>query len=188
MTSNPLCHRHHTSCVRYHRWHMYAFICIIHDIIFTLYHNNPYYLWHHMHYILYITCIIYDISPTLYDVIFTMCVISHNDSMTSNTIWLRHIHFIWHHAQCYDNTAIVCLHSLYSWHYTQCIFDITHNVPMLWLEVYVCHHSLYCMTPYALHIISHPLFMTSHHFIYDFISSISNITSTLSDHTYTVYL
>ena len=33
--------RHHTYCVRYHRWHMYAIICVTHDIISTLYDNSP---------------------------------------------------------------------------------------------------------------------------------------------------
>ena len=38
-----------------------------------------------------------------------------------------------------------------------------------------------CMTPYAQHITLHPLFMKSHHFIYDVKSTMSNITSSLSD-------
>ena len=161
MSSHILCQRHHTYCVRHHRWHMYPSICIIHDIISTLYDNNPYYLWHHMHYIHYNTHIIYDISSTLYDVTFTMCGSSHNDSIYDiNPICLWHIHFIWNYTQCYDHTAIVCLHSHYAWHYTQCIFDITHKVPMLWREVYLCHHSLY---------------------IYDTICTAFGITSTLYD-------
>ena len=81
MSSHPLCRRHHTYCVRHHRQHMYAIICVIHDIIPTLYDNNPYYLGHHRHYIHYIACIIYNISSTLYDVTFTMCVTSHNNSI-----------------------------------------------------------------------------------------------------------
>ena len=34
LSSHPLSQRHH--CVRHHRWHMYAIICVIHDIISTL--------------------------------------------------------------------------------------------------------------------------------------------------------
>ena len=41
MSSHPLCRRHPTSCIRHHRWHMYGIICTIHDIISTLYDNNP---------------------------------------------------------------------------------------------------------------------------------------------------
>ena len=158
MSSHPLCRRHQTYWVRRHRWHMYAIICVIHDIISTLYDISPYYLWDQMHYIHYITCTIYDISSTLYDVTFTMCVTSHNDSVTSNPICLWHIHLIWHNRQCYDHTTIVCLHSHYAWDNTQCIFDFTHNVPTLWKEVNICHHSLY---------------------MYDTISTTYDITSTL---------
>ena len=43
-----------------------------------------------------------------------------------------------------------------------------------------------CMTPYTPHMTSHPLFMKSHHFIYDVKFTISNITSSLSDLTSTV--
>ena len=119
MPSHPLSRRHHTYCVRHHRWHMYAIICVIHDIISTLYDKSPYYVWHHMHSMHYITCIIYDISSTLCDVTFTMCVTSHNDywSMASNNRVMTYS-FIWHHTQCYDHTTLVCLHSHYAWHYS----------------------------------------------------------------------
>ena len=133
MSSHPLWRRHNTYCVRHHGWHMYAIICIIHDIISTLYDNSPYYLWHHMHHIHYISHIIYDISSTLYDVTFTMCVTSQNDSIydIKHSMFMTYS-FIWHYAQCYDHTTIVCFHSHYAWHYTHCILDITHNVPILW--------------------------------------------------------
>ena len=142
---------------------MYAIIGIIYDIISTLYDNNPYYLWYHMHYTHYITCIIYDISSTLYNVTFTMCVTSHSDSiydikqymfMTYSFV-MASCTVLWPHSHCvYSQPLCLTLHSMY--------FDIKHIVPMLWKEVYVCHHSLYiCMTPYALHMTSHPLFMIS---------------------------
>ena len=35
-SSHPLCQRHHTNYVRHYRWHMYANMCTIHDIISTL--------------------------------------------------------------------------------------------------------------------------------------------------------
>ena len=78
MSPHPLFWRHHTYSVRYHRWHMYAIIWVIQDIISTLY-DNLYYLWHHMHYIHSITCITCDNSSSLYDVTFTIWVTSHND-------------------------------------------------------------------------------------------------------------
>ena len=84
-----------------------------------------------MHYIHYITRIIYDISFTLYDVTVTLCVTSHNVSVTSNTLFMIYSLYM-ASPQCYDHTTIVCLHSHYAWYYTQYILDITHNVPILW--------------------------------------------------------
>ena len=144
MSSHPLCRRLHTYCVRHHRWHTYTIIGDIHNIISTLYDNSPYYLWHHMHYIHYITCIIYDMSSTLYDVIVTMCVTSNNASIYDIKHYMFMTYsFIWYHIQCYDHTTIVCSHSHYAWHYTQYILDISHKVPILWKVVNVCHHSNY---------------------------------------------
>ena len=143
-----------------------------------------------MHYIHYITHIIYgSSSTTLYDVTFTMCVTSHNDPIYAikHSMFMTYS-FIWHHAQCYDHTTIVCLHSHYSWHYTQCILDITHNVPILWKEVNVCHQSIYMydtirntydITPLYLrcqvHYIQHHIQSLWHH-----IHCICVITPTLS--------
>ena len=114
-----------------------------------------------MHYIHYITCIIYDISSTLYDVT-SLCVLHHTMtlSMISNPIWLWHI---WHHTQCYDHTTIVCLHRHYAWHYPQCILTL-HTMYQCyekkWLHVITAS---ICMTPYAIHMTSHPLFLKTHH-------------------------
>ena len=144
MSSGPLCRRHLIYCVRPHRWHMYAIICVIHDIISTLYDYSHYYLWHHMHYIHYIPHIIKDISSTLCDVTFTMSVTSHNDSICDikHSIFMTYS-FIWLHAQCYDHKTIVCLHSHYGWHFIQCILDITQNVLILWKVMNVFHQSMF---------------------------------------------
>ena len=160
MSSQPLCRRHHTNYVGHHRWHMYAIICTIHDIISSLYDNNPQYSWHHMHYIWHIIyCVWYHIHY--------MCDIRH---------WL----YLWHHtlygydistlygithsvirtqplckltAMMSDITPTVSVssHPLYQLYQTQCMDDITATI---------------CMTSYALHMTSHRLFRTSHHFIY----------------------
>ena len=116
-----------------------------------------------------IICTIFITSHTLYMTSHLLCMMSNSlcvlhdtmsISMTSNTICLWHIHFIWHHTHFYDNTKFVCLHSHYASLYIQCIFDITHNVPILWKQVNECHHSL-C--------------------IYDTICTTHEITSTLYD-------
>ena len=187
MSSHPLCWRHHTYCVSHHRSHMYAIIRVIHDIISKLYDHNPKYLWNQMHYIHYITRIIYDISSTLYDVTFTMWVTSHNDSIYDIKHYVYDI-FTWY----------VLTHSVMTTHalcaFTDVMPDITLSVFLTWHTMYqfyekkwmyVIRASIY-MTPYALHMTSRPVFMISHHFIYDVKSTITNITYILSDPTYTV--
>ena len=138
-----------------------------------------------------ITCTIFITSHALYMTSYLCCMMSHSLcvlhhtmtlTMTSNTICLWHIHLIWHHAQCYDHTTIVRFHSHYGWDYTQCIFDITQSTNVM-KKVKVCHHSLYMYDTICTKYDTHPLFMTSLHFIYDVKSTISNITSNLSDHT-----
>ena len=146
MSSHPLCGRHHTYCVRHHRWHVYAIICIIHDIISTLYDNSPYCLWHHMYYIHYITHIIYDISFTLYDVTFTMWVTSHNDSIydikhsmfMTYSLYLASRTVLWPHNHCVPSQPL-CLpwHSVYIWHYTKCISFMKGNECMSSQPLYI---------------------------------------------------
>ena len=187
MSSHPLCWRHHTYCVSHHRWHMYAIICVIHDIISKLYDQNPKYLWNQMHYIPYITRIIYDISSTLYDVTFTMCVTSQNGS-----------NYDMKHYGCDIFTWYGLTHSVMTTHrlcaFTAIMPDITLSVFLTWHTMYQFYEKKWmyiitastCMTPCALHMTSNALFMTSHYFIFDVKSTISNITSIISDLTYTV--
>ena len=128
LTSQPPCQRHHTYCVIYHRWHMYAIICIIYDIISTLYDNSPLYLWHHMHYIHYITQ--HYISHLIYSVWYHLhCVTSHNDSIYDikhckvliYSLYMASHTVLWPHNSCVLSQPLcLTLHSVYFWHYTQC--------------------------------------------------------------------
>ena len=118
-----------------------------------------YCVWYHIHYM----C---DITQCLY--------------LWHHTLCLWHIHIIWHHTQCYDNTTIVLFHSHSVWHHTHCICVIT---PMDQFYHAQCMYDItatMCMTSYALHVISHPQFRTSHHFMYDIRSNLSDLTSTVS--------
>ena len=189
MSSQPLSQRHHTYCVRHHRWHMYAIKCTIQDIISTLYDNNIWYLWHYMHYIQDITHIIYDNSSTLYEVTCTICGTSQNDSIydIKPYMFMTYSLYMALHTVLWPQT-IVCSHSHYAWYYTQSSFDITHNVQILWQEVNVSHHSLYmddtiCTT----YDITSTLYDLTPLYL-DIKSTISNITSTLCDLTSTVSL
>ena len=102
--------------------------------------SNALFSLHHTHYIRYL---IYSVWCHIHSV----CYITQWLYLWHQTLCLWHIQLIWPHAQCYDHTSIVCLHSHYAWHYTQCLFDMTHNVPILWKEVNVYHHSLYMYDP-----------------------------------------
>ena len=108
MSTHPLCRRHHTNYVRYHRCHMYDIICTVHDTYppcktttLSPYDiTSPLLMTSHA---LYMTChLLFMISHSLYVWHPTMPV-----SLTSHTLCLWHIHFIWHHTQCYHNTTIV---------------------------------------------------------------------------------
>ena len=79
-------------------------------------------------------------------------------SLKSHTLSLRHIHNIWHHTQCYDNTPIMEFHSHYIWHHTHCICVITRCGSSSSNPVYVWHHSLY---------------------VYDIMCTTADITSTI---------
>ena len=137
-----------------------------------------------------ITCTVLSTSHVLYMICHLLCVISHSGyvwlltmtiSMTSHTLCLWHIYFIWHDTQCHDNTTIVYFtatmsditltvsvasHPMYQFYQTPCMYDITSTI---------------CMKSYVIHMTSHPLFMSLHHFIYDIKFTISDLTSTISD-------
>ena len=137
MSSHTLCWRHYTCSVRHHRRHMYAIICIIEDIIFTLY-DNLYYLWQ-----CYITewpCLWHQ-SLYIYD-IFTWYGIRHSVMTTKPLCAFP--------ATMPDITLNVylTLQTMYQFFEKKWMYVITASI---------------YMTPYALHMTSHPLFMTSHH-------------------------
>ena len=137
-----------------------------------------------------ITCTIFIPWHALYMTSHLLCMMSHSLyvlhhtmtlSMASSTICLCYIHLIWHQTQCYDHKTIVCLPS---------------HLPDITLNVFLILHTMYqffekkwmyvitpsiCMTPYAIHMTSHPLFITSHHWSY-------HITSTALMASHTQYM
>ena len=127
-----------------------------------------------------ITCTIYDMSSTVYDITFTFCVTSHNACISDIAHCLWHIHFIFithsvmttqplcnFTAAMSDITPTVSVssHPVDQFYPTQCMCDITATM---------------CMTSYALHVTSRSQFRTSHHFMYDIRSTLSDLTSTVS--------
>ena len=174
MSSQPLCQRYNTNSVGHHRWHRYPFICTIHDIVSTLYDNNPQYSWHHMHYIWHVIyCVWYPIHymcdntqclylwhHTLYGYdISTLYGITHSVVTTQPLCNFT--------ATMSDITPTVSVSSypLDKFYQTQCMYDITATM---------------CMTSYAPHVTSHPQFRTWHHFMYDISCTLFDLTSTVS--------
>ena len=135
-----------------------------------------------MHYIHSMTCIIYDISSTLYDVTFTLCCITQWPYLWHQTLY-GYVIFTWYGIR----HSVMTTKPL-------CAFPAT--MPDITLNVFLTLHTMYqffekmwlyvirvsiCMTPYAIHRTSHPLFMTSHHLSY-------HITSTALMPSHTQYM
>ena len=101
------------------------------------------------------------------------------------SVWCR-IHYVWYITQClylwhqtihvYDIFTLYCItHSVMT---TQPLCAFTATMPDITLNVFLTLHTMYqcyekkciyvitasiCMTPYALHMTSHPLFKISNH-------------------------
>ena len=136
-----------------------------------------------------ITCPLLMTSHALYMTCHLLCMISHSlyvwhhtldVSLTSQTLCLWHttLYGITHSVMTTQPlctctatmfyitpTASVSSHTVDHIYQMQCVYDITATM---------------CMTSYALHVTSHPQFSTSHHFMYDIRSILSDLTSTVS--------
>ena len=126
----------------------------------ALYMTCTYCVWYHIHYMRDITLCLYLWHHTLYVYdIFTLYGITHS-VMTTQPL----CNFT---ATISDITPIVSVssHTVDQFYQTQCMYDITATM---------------CMTSDALHVTSHPEFRTSHHFMYDIRSTLSDLTSNVS--------
>ena len=165
-----------------------------------------------MHYIHYITRIIYDISSTLYDITFTMCVTSHNDSlydikpymfMTYSLDMASH-RVLWPHNYCVPSQPLCLrLHSVYFWHYTQCSkfmkksecmssrpIYVWHHMHYIWHHLHALwHHTTLFMMSSPLYLTSHSLYLTSRPlYLCHHTHSLNDITATLCMISHTVYI
>ena len=99
-----------------------------------------------------ITCTIYYISSTVYDITFRFCVTSHNACISEIThsmfmSYLRSVAsytVLWQHNHCVTSQPL-CLtsHPLYLCHLTQFINIIKPSVCMTLQQLYVWHHMHY---------------------------------------------
>ena len=170
MSSHPLCQRHPTNYVRHHRWHMYSIICTIHDM-----------------------------SSTVYDITFTICVTSHNASISDIThsmfmtypLYMASHTVLWQHNNCVTSQPL-CLtsHPLSLCHYTQWInfikpslcmttqpLCIRHHMHYMWHHIHnLGHHTTLCMISGPLYLTSPSLYLCHH------THPIHNITATVWPH------
>ena len=133
-----------------------------------------------------ITCPLLMTSLALYMTCHLLCMISHSlyawhhtmpVSLTSHTLCLWHIHFIWHHTQCYDKPPLCNFKATMS-DITPTVSVSSHPVDQLYQTQYMyAITATMCITSYALQVTSHPQFRTSHHFMYEIRSTLSDVTS-----------
>ena len=165
-----------------------------------------------MHYIHYITHLIYDISSILYDVTFTRCVTSNNDSISyikhsmfmTNPLYMASGTVLWPYNHCVPSQPLcLTLHSVYFRYYTQYINFMKRSECMSSQPLYVWHHmhciwhhshslwhhntlfmtsSPICLTSRPLYLTSRPLYLCNH------THSIKDSTANLCMISHTVYM
>ena len=105
-----------------------------------------------MQYIHYITHIIYDISSTLCDVTFSMCVTSHNDYIydikpymfMTYLLYMASRTVLWPNSHCVPSQPLcLILYSMYFWYYTQCTNVMKRTVCMSSQPLYEWQHMHY---------------------------------------------
>ena len=129
-----------------------------------------------------ITCPIYDMSSTVYDITFIICVTSHNACISdvTHSMFLTYPPYmashtvLWQHKHCVTSQPL-CLTSLPLdlCHHTKCMYDITDTI---------------CMTSYEFYVTSQQLFMTSQDCIHDITSTLFMTSPPLNMTSHTLYL
>ena len=175
--------------------------CKASQVAYVCHHMR--YTWHHIHTLWHQPLLFMTSNAALYSLYHT-----HYIWHLLYTVWC-HIHYVCYITQwlsLWHQTLYV--YDIFTWYgitlsvgITQPLCAFTATMPEVTLSVFLTLHTMYqlyeknwmyvitayiCMTPYVLHMTSLPRFMESHHFIYDVMSTISNITFTLSDRTSTV--
>ena len=157
-----------------------------------------------MHFIHHITCTVYDIPSTVYDITFSICVTSHNASFSDLThsmfmtypLYMASHTVLWQHNHCVSSQPL-CLtsHPLYSCHHTHWInfikpsvcmtsqpLYVWHHIHYIWHHIHsLGHHTTLCMSSTPLYLTSRPLYVCHH------THSIDDITATICMITHPVY-
>ena len=203
MSSHPFCRRHHTKYVNHRRWHMYAIMSIIHDIISTL--MTTALSIYDITFTLFVTSHAHDVSSTEYDITITICVTSHNACVSDNThsmfmtfpLYMASHRVFWQCNHCVTSQPLCLIsHPLYLGHHTHSInfikpsvcmtsqpLYVWHHVHYIWHHIHsLGHHTTLCMTSGPLYLTSLPLYLCHH------TRPIDNITATICMTSHPVYL
>ena len=152
-----------------------------------------------------ITCTIYDMSSTVYNITFTICVTSHIGSISdithsmfmTYTLYMASHTVLWPHNHCISSQALCLIsHPLYLCHHTQWIIFIKGSVCMTSQTLCVWHHMCYmwhhihnlgyhtilCMTSGPPYLTSLPVYLCHH------THAIDDITATICMTSHQVYL
>ena len=138
--------------------------------------SHALYWWHHMHYVWHVMyCVFYHIHY--------MCDIIQCLYFWHHTLYVYDISTLYGITDSFMTTQTLCnftatmcditptvsvsSHPVDQFYQTHCMYDITATI---------------YMTSYALHVTSHSQFRTSHHFMYDIRSTLSDLTSTVFCH------
>ena len=180
--------------------HFYDTTPTIFDIVLMLFLSpHPLYWWHHTNSIYEISSSIYvKIISIIYNSIITIFVPSQplylfltpTPSMIFHPLYTWHLtHNIWYHSHCICMVTPTLLmpsqklwkssHLAPVWYYTH---FISHLIHPLWHQssVFMTSQNTAFMTSDLLYMTLHPLFRKSHHNMYDIMSSVSDLTSTVS--------
>ena len=152
-----------------------------------------------------ITCSIYDMSSTLYDVTFIIYVTSHNACISDirNSMFMTYPLYmtshtvLWQHNYCVTSQPLcLTLHSVNFWYYTQCTnfmkssecmssqpLYVWHHMHYIWHHIHsLWHHTTLFMTLSPHYLTSLPLYLCHH------TNTIDDITANICMTSHPVYL
>ena len=150
-----------------------------------------------------ITCTIYNMSSTVYDITFTICVTSHNTCISDIThsmtypLYMASHTVLWQHNNCVTSQPLCLTSQLqYLCHHTHWINFINpsvcmtsqplcvwHHMHYMWHHIHnLGHHITLCMTSGLLYLSSLPLYLCHH------THPIDDITATICMNWHPVYM
>ena len=162
-----------------------AYVC--HHVHYTWHHIHPLrqqplvfmtshalYWWHQMHYIWHV---IYSVWYHIH----YMCDITQCLYLWLHTLYVSDISTLYGITHSVMTTQPLCNFTATMSHITSTVFVSSHIVDHIYQRQCMYESTAtMCITSYTLHVTSHSQFRTSHHFMCDIRSTLSDLTSTVS--------